>query len=184
MKSFSLKLLSVLLVSGVILTGCQEALSPVAPVDNLTIQDRNTPPAGVKFIKLSYPIRLSKETVSSCVTLYPNLGGIVGGENTYGNFAYIPSKSFTEQTNFCLTVSDIQGFTACDYSPSMKFKKPVELTFDLSDTGLTQEEIRSLKIYYWNEDENEWEKVKGKYTYGNFTITVSVKHFSRYAFGN
>ncbi|MBU2445382.1 MAG: hypothetical protein KJ666_07385 [Bacteroidetes bacterium] len=184
MKSHLKNLALVLLVSTFAIVGCQEAPSPVAPVDNLAVQDINTPPPGVKFIKLSYPIRLSKETVSSCVTLNPNLGGIIGGEETYGNFAYLPPRSFEKRTDFCLTVSDVPGFTACDYSPSMKFRRPVELTFDLSDTEFTEEEIESLKIYYWNEEKNEWEIVNGKYTYDDETITVMVKHFSRYAWAN
>lgn len=189
MKTHLKNLALVLLVSTFAIVGCQEALSPVAPVDNYSVQDINTPPPGVKFIKFEN-VSLKGATPSSVgydeELLYPGTGGTVGGVQTFGNMVYIPAGSFSNPTTFSVTAVDGGSFSYVDFGPPMTFSSQVYITLDFSRYNLSQGEFSSLKIYYWDASKNKWEKVNNpsQYDKTNSTISTWVNHFSRYAFGN
>jgi hypothetical protein len=192
MKTNLKNLALVLLVSTLTIVGCQEALSPTAPVDNVTIQDINTPPPGVKFLKLER-MSLKGATPSSTAcdeaTLHPSVGGTVGGDETFGNMVYIPAGSFSKPTTFSVCANEGESFSYVDFGPSMKFKKKVYITLDFSEYDLSEGEFASLKIYYWDASRGKngrWVMVNNPSQYDKTEETIStwVSHFSRYAFGN
>jgi len=188
MKRFSLILVAVLFISTLLITGCQETISPVAPVDQSMVQvkqDKNTPPAGVTFVRaITNPKLNSLNTVATAsATLDPSVGGTVGGNETFGNYVYIPPFTFNETTTFTVTAAD-EEFSWVEFGPSMEFNGNVTVTLDFSRFGLTQKEAKKLKIWYYNEDEGKWEKVKGPYSYTETSVTFQTNHFSRYGWGN
>ncbi len=188
MKRFSLILVAVLFVSTIIITGCQEAISPVAPVDQSITQvkqDKNTPPPGVTFLRaIKNPKLGSINTVATAsATLDPAVGGTVGGSETFGNYVYIPPYTFNETTTFTVTAAD-EEFSWVEFGPSMEFNGNVTVTLNFSRFGLTQKDAKKLKVYYFDEEKEKWEKVKGPYTYTETSLSFSTSHFSRYGFGN
>lgn len=189
MKTHRKHFLLVLVVSTFAVVGCQEALSPNAPVDNFSIQDINTPPPGIKFLKFESS-SLKGATPSSTgyaeATLYPAVGGTVGGAETFGNIVLIPAGSFSTATTFSVNAYDGGSFSYVDFGPTMSFNSSVYITLDFSRYNLSRGEFSRLKIYYWNANKGKWEKVNNpsKYDKTNTTISTWVNHFSRYAFGN
>ncbi len=189
MKTNLKNLLLVLAVSTFAIVGCQEALSPNAPVDNFSIQDINTPPPGVKFLKFE---NVSSKGVSPSsvgyaeATLDPAVGGTVGGAETFGNRVLIPAGSFSTTTTFSVSAFDGGSFSYVDFGPSMSFNSSVYITLDFSRYNLSQGQFSSLKIYYWNANEGKWVMVNNPSRYDKTSATIStwVNHFSRYAFGN
>lgn len=187
MKRFSL-ILVVLFISTLFIAGCQETISPVAPVDQSKVQvkqDKNTPPAGVTFLRaITNPKLNSLNTVATAsATLDPAVGGTVGGDETFGNYVYIPPYTFNETTTFTVTAAD-EEFSWVEFGPSMQFNGNVVVTLDFSRFGLTKKDAKKLKIYYYDEEEGEWEKVKGPYVYTETSVTFFTNHFSRYGWGN
>lgn len=188
MKRFSIFLAVVLFVSTLLITGCQETISPVAPVDNSILQvkqDKNTPPEGVTFLRaITNPKMNSVNTVvTASATLDPAVGGTVGGAETFGNSVYIPANTFNEPTTFTVTAAD-EEFSWVEFGPSMKFNGNVLITLDFSRFGLTKKEAKKHKVYYYNENKGKWEKVKGPYIYTETSVSFYIGHFSRYGWGN
>jgi len=187
MKRISSLLVAVLFVSTLLITGCQESFSPVAPVDqsiSQVKQDKNTPPEGVTFLRaITNPKLNSINTVATAsVTLDPAVGGVVGGDETFGNYVYIPPYTFNETTTFTVTAAD-EEFSWVEFGPSMQFNGNVVVTLDFSRFGLTQKEAKKLKVYYFNEEKGKWEKVKGPYFYTETSVSFQTNHFSRYGWG-
>lgn len=188
MKKFSLSLVIVLFVSTLLITGCQESFSPVAPVDQSITQvkqDKNSPPEGVTFLRAITNPKLNSinTVVTASATLEPSEGGVVGGSETFGNYVYIPPYTFDESTTFTVTAAD-EEFSWVEFGPSMNFNGNVVVTLDFSRFGLTQKEAKKLKIWYYDEEEGKWVKVKGPYTYTETNVTFLTNHFSRYGWGN
>lgn len=188
MKRFSISLVAVLFMSTLLITGCQETISPVAPVDNSIVQvkqDKNTPPEGVTFLRaITNPKMNSINTVvTASATLDPAVGGTVGGTETFGNYVYIPANTFNQTTTFTVTAAD-EEFSWVEFGPSMEFNGNVLITLDFSRFGLTKKKAKKLKVYYYNEDKGKWEKVKGPYTYTETSVSFYIDHFSRYGWGN
>lgn len=188
MKRITLILVAVLFVSTLFITGCQETISPVAPVDQSITQvkqDKNTPPPGVTFLRaITNPKLNSINTiVTASATLDPATGGVVGGSETFGNYVYIPANTFNETTTFTVTAAD-EDFSWVEFGPSMEFNGNVVVTLDFSRFGLTQKEAKKLKVYYYNEEKGKWEKVSGPYIYTETSVTFYTDHFSRYGWGN
>lgn len=64
-----------------------------------------------------------------------------------------------------------------------RFTKPMEVYFDLSHldaSGYTDEELADLTVYVYNDQENQWEPVGGKYDPVTKKIKVYRIHFSKY----
>lgn len=187
MKRFSL-ILVVLFISTLLITGCQETTSPVAPVNQSIVQvkqDKNTPPEGVTFLRaITNPKLNSLNTVvTASATLDPSVGGTVGGSETFGNSVYIPPYTFNETTTFTITAAD-EEFSWVEFGPSMEFNGNVIVTLDFSRFGLSLKEAKKLKIYYYNEEKGKWEKVNGPFFYTETSVTFLTNHFSRYGWGN
>lgn len=181
-------LVLVLFAGTLFVTGCQESISPVAPVDQSTVQikeDKNTPPQGVTFLRaVTNPKFNSINTVVTVsATLNPEVGGVVGGDETFGNYVYIPPYTFDQTTTFTVTAAD-EEFTWVEFGPSMQFNGNVIVTLDFSRFGLTQKEAKKLKVYYFNESTGRWEKVKPPYYYTETSVSFLTNHFSRYGWGN
>jgi len=188
MKKLTISLVVVLFVSTLLITGCQESISPVAPVDqsiSQTIESKNTPPAGVTFLRaITNPKLNTVNTVATAsATLDPAVGGVVGGDETFGNFVYIPPYTFNETTTFTVTAAD-EEFSWVEFGPSMQFNGNVVVTLDFSRFGLTKDQAKKLKVYYYNEEKGKWEKVKGPYYYTETSVSFQTNHFSRYGWGN
>lgn len=188
MKKLSLILVGVLFISTLVITGCQESISPVAPVDNSINQikqDKNTPPEGITFLRAVTNPKLNSPNavVTASATLEPSTGGVVGGQETFGNYVYIPPYTFNQTTTFTVTAAD-QEFTWVEFGPSMQFNGFVIITLDFSRFGLTQKEAKKLKVYYYNESTGKWEKVKGPLFYTETSVSFRTNHFSRYGWGN
>ncbi len=186
MKRLISLLVVVLFLSTLIITGCKEAVTPVTPVDNLSlVQDKNTPPPGVTFLKAVTNPKLNSTNliVTASATLDPAVGGTVGGSETFNNSVYIPANTFNQTTTFTVTASD-QEFSWVEFGPSMTFNGSVLVTLDFSRFGLTQKEAKKLKVWYFNENTNQWEKVKPPYYYTETAVSFWTKHFSRYGWGN
>jgi predicted small lipoprotein YifL len=188
MKNLINSLVTVLLVSTLFITGCKETISPVAPVDQSitqTIQDKNTPPPGVTFLRaITNPKTNSiNAIVTASATLDPEVGGVVGGTETFGNYVLIPPYTFNETTTFTVTAAD-EEFTWVEFGPSMQFNGNVFITLDFSRFGLTKKEAKKLKVYYFNEENGQWKKVKGPYHYTETSVSFRSNHFSRYGWGN
>lgn len=188
MKKSSFTFVAVLLMSLILITGCQKSYSPVAPYDQQISQikeDKNTPPAGVTFLRA--PVNPKMNSINTIVTvsatLDPSVGGVVGGDETFGNYVSIPANSFNEVTTFTVTAAD-EEFSWVEFGPSMTFSAPVTITLDFSRLGLTQKEAKKLKVYYFNEEKNKWKKVKGPYYYTETSVSFNTNHFSRYGWGN
>ena len=188
MKKFYLPIVVVLFVSTLLITGCQESISPVAPVDQSITQikqDKNTPPVGVTFLRAITNPKLNSinTVVTASATLEPSSGGVVGGSETFGNYVYIPPYTFNETTTFTVTAAD-EEFSWVEFGPSMTFNGNVVVTLDFSRFGLTKKEAKKLKVWYYNENKGKWEKVKGPYYYSETSVTFFTNHFSRYGWGN
>lgn len=188
MKKLSLIFVAVLFISTLVITGCQETISPVAPVDQLTLQikeDKNTPPQGVTFLRAITNPKLNSinAIVTASATLNPEVGGVVGGTETFGNYVFIPPNTFNETTTFTVTAAD-EEFTWVEFGPSMQFNGNVIVTLDFSRFGLTQKEAKKLKVYYFNESTGKWEKVRPPYYYTETSVSFQTNHFSRYGWGN
>lgn len=188
MKRFSISLVVVLFVSTLLITGCQETISPVAPVDNSIVQvkqDKNTPPEGVTFLRAITNPKMNSvnSVVTASATLDPAVGGTVGGAETFGNYVYIPANTFNQTTTFTVTAAD-EEFSWVEFGPSMEFNGNVVVTLDFSRFGLTKKEAKKHKVYYFNERKGKWVKVRGPYTYTETSVTFYTDHFSRYGWGN
>ncbi len=187
MKRLTFLLIAVLFVSTILITGCQETISPVSPVEQsiLRTQDKNTPPEGVIFLRAITNPKLNaiNTVVTASATLDPEVGGVVGGDETFGNYVYIPPLTFSETTTFTVTAAD-EEFSWVEFGPSMQFNGNVVVTLDFSRFGLTKKKAKKLKVYYFNESTGQWEKVKPPYYYTETSVSFRTNHFSRYGWGN
>lgn len=188
MKKLILSTYVVLFITTLFLTGCKEVISPVAPVNqsiSQSIQDKNTPPEGVTFLRAVTNPKMNSinAIVTASATLEPAVGGVVGGAETFGNYVYIPPFTFNQTTTFTVTAAD-QEFSWVEFGPSMQFNGNVIITLDFSRFGLTQKEASKLKVYYYNETKGKWEKVKSPLYFTETNVSFQTNHFSRYGWGN
>jgi len=108
-------------------------------------------------------------------------GGTVGGAETFGNTVEIPAGALSASTFITAQVVD-NGY-AMEFSPSMQFNTPVRVTLSYKGTGV---DPRTIKCLWYDPNMGEWINVCNNpvIDYGTQTISFSVSHFSRYAWGD
>ena len=84
----------------------------------------------------------------------------------------LPTQTSTTKL---MIAGQIYEFSAQDKN----FAKPVTITLPYSSKKVTN--ANKLGVYYYNESTKQWEYVGGKVNTANKTVTVSLKHFSKYA---
>ena len=111
-------------------------------------------------------------------------GGIVGGEQTFGNQVEIPAYALTEDQRISVTVSCMDGNEPCgaevEFLPNYQFTTDVTVTLSYAYLDFTGDAL-DLKIYWYDEDTGLWVELEGIVVdEENKTILVQIDHFTRY----
>ncbi len=108
-------------------------------------------------------------------------GGVVGGEETFGNSVEIPAGALSANT--LITVQVVENGYAMEFGPSMQFKAPVKVTLSYKGTGVNPTKIKCL---WYDPTVGDWVNVCSNpaINYASQTLSFNVSHFSRYAWGD
>jgi hypothetical protein len=111
-----------------------------------------------------------------------SIGDDIAGYSTLA----IPPKALRRDTQiqFSFTSAGEIGSSLSDvtFGPDgTQFRRPVLIGISYKDADLTGVNEKQLGIYYFNEEEDEWEKIPSRVDSRNKVVYAYVYHFSRYA---
>lgn len=111
------------------------------------------------------------------------LGGTLVTGDLWSGFSSIHFLPLDLPADTTISFQWIAGNTLeATFAPhGINFNNPVKLVLSYKNANLTASEENSLKIYYYNEDTEEWELVGGTVNKLTKTVTAYITHFSRYA---
>jgi hypothetical protein len=163
--------------------GCNHQ-SPVEPVD-YSIQNDISEEYGFRRIKFKH--QGFKKEFEATKTITPWGGQIKVGDYTHGysSLTFLPvSVSQTVQVRFWWeSTGFLEG--GSEFSPhGLQFNSPVLLRLSYKDADLAGVNELGLKIYYFNDNLNEWEALPSIVNPVQKEVIAWLEHFSRYALGD
>ncbi len=134
----------------------------------------------------------------------PGEGGITTLTNPDGSKIEltIPPEAVSENTNFSINLVDISSVSQPDPASGYflinglvyeikaerngefitTFDKPLTLTFTYTDEQIEGLDEASLKIYYWDKDQNQWVALENsEVNRDDNTVSASIDHFTLFA---
>lgn len=189
----SFKIIAALLLVSFVL-GCQSD----NPVGYSSKQSKDQPPPGVQFLPRT--MFGPQQTVNMSLAGGPQRGWDsrkctsksdtwIGSDTaTYGNrvkFWHDALPYAWDTLTVTLEVVDNTEFGAVDFLPDIpNFKHKPEVNLCYTEYGITDDEAKAMKIYWWNPSTSMWDLINADPSVDSKKnlIKFTAPHFSRYAF--
>lgn len=148
----------------------------------------NTPPVSTEMqpgiTNLDGPNSPSPLQKSVVQLVIADLGGVVGGLQTLGNFVTIAPGALLSNTYISVTALPYQRDVY--FSPDMHFRKNVTITLSYKYFSYVSDyQVKKMKIYWYDPVKRQWVLFNATPIVDTVqkTFTFETNHFSRYAWG-
>lgn len=190
-RNSKLLCLSVVLVTILLLIGCGEnpLNSPpeLSREEGISVDEINWvtyKPEFEKQLKSLAKLGFTGKMVTS------EAGGVVGGDNTFGNRVIIPPNAVDQNTYITVDVICIENGVQCgagvEFLPNGQFNQEVTIEMSYAFLNITEDQLEEIQFYFnHDEDGRLWYPVDREITIDTEREVLSFKidHFTRYGWG-
>jgi hypothetical protein len=162
------------LVFGIL--GCQTN-APDSPLTDLTVKRT---PNQLQFLQ-AQKLGFHKVFKTEQYVTASGGGTVLLGDEEYGycSLEFMPGD--LNDNTIIIFEWDTDNFTAELTPHGINFNNPVKLTLSYKDADLSTVEEQALRVWYYEEPENDWELVGGQVNEEEQQVEAYISHFSRYA---
>jgi hypothetical protein len=178
-RMFSFRNLALVFAALLLMIGC-ETQSPVSPSPVAKIV-RSTDQ--MKFLHAK-TIRFEKEFRADQLITASDGGTISVGDDISGVSTIQFQPGDLNDDRLISFGWDSQGYVTELGPHGLVFNHPVELDLSYKDADLTGVDEDNLKIWYYNEGNDNWELIGGTVDKTAKRVEGTILHFSRYAIGD
>ena len=191
-KKKLIPIISIMVIGIFSLFGCSGDMLTAPEAENYDqfAEQKRIPGDQINWIswtpRFTKKIRALAKKASSTVLIEAEEGGIVGGDETFGNMVEIPSDALSEDTEITVSVQCMNDADPCvgevEFLPDTQFNKMVLITLSYAELDYTGSPY-NIKVY-WKKSYNHdgWIEVelKGVDT-SDKTFSFEIDHFTQYA---
>lgn len=190
-KRLTLSITLMLIVGLISLMGCSEnsVLAPNEEIANAPAIAQGIPGDQINWIswkpEISEQLKALNKAGFARERIAYDVGGTVGGDDTFGNSVYIPAYALSKDQWISVAMACMDGKNPCsaevEFGPSQSFSIDVAITLSYGELDF-QGSPNLLKVYWIDEDTGLWVELDdAELDKSNKTISANVGHFSRYA---